>query len=112
MILLVPPLRNGTALMEVEFTDPNLKRLELEHNFTGGHPPEAVRGYRKVVQAIRAAVDERDLYAMKSLRFEKLKGDRQHQRSLRLNKQWRLIVEIIAATPKNKIAIIGIEDYH
>ncbi len=99
-------------VMDVEFTDSDLERLELEHNFTGGHSPEAVRGFRKVIQAIRAATDERDLYALKSLHFEKLKGDRQHQRSLRLNKQWRLIVEIMDAKPKNKIVIIGIEDYH
>ena len=64
------------------------------------------------MQVIRAAVDERDLYAMKSLHFEKLKGSRQDERSLRLNKQWRLIVKIVAATPKNLVAVLGIEDYH
>jgi toxin HigB-1 len=98
--------------MEVEITDDDLRRLELERDFDAGFPPEAVRGFRKVMQVIRAAADERDLYALKSLRFEKLQGKRAHQRSLRLNKQWRLIVEIVPATPKNTVAIIGIEDYH
>ena len=64
------------------------------------------------MQVVRAAVDERDLYAMKSLHFEKLKGDRKDERSLRLNKQWRLIVKMISATPKNVVAILKIEDYH
>ena len=31
---------------------------------------------------------------MKSMRFEKLKGARSHQFSLRLQDQWRLILEI------------------
>ena len=57
-------------------------------------------------------MDERDLYAMKSLHFEKLKGDRKDVRSLRLNKQWRLIVKMISATPKNVVAVLKIEDYH
>ena len=98
--------------MEVRFVNPDLERLEADAGFDGGYPPEAVRGFRKVMQVIRAAADEGDLYAMKSLRFEKLKGNRQDERSLRLNKQWRLIVKIITATPKNVVAIHGIEDYH
>src|SRR5947209_17972822 len=98
--------------MEVRFVNPDLERLERDANFNGGYPPEAVRGFRKVMQAIRAAVDERDLHAMKSLHFEKLKGDRQEERSMRLNKQWRLIVKIIPDTPKNRVAVLAIEDYH
>src|SRR5688500_12789135 len=98
--------------MEVRFASAELERLELEADFDAGYARDAVRGYRKVIQFIRAATDERDLYQMKSLHFEKLKGDREHQRSLRLNKQWRLIIELIPATPKNIVAVIGIEDYH
>ena len=45
------------------------------------------------MQMIRAASDERTFYELKSLHFEKLKGDRSHQHSMRLNKQWRFIVE-------------------
>lgn len=98
--------------MEVQYTDESLRTLEVALASDGGFPPEAVRGFRKVMQVVRAAVDERDLYAMKSLHFEKLKGNRAHQHSLRLNKQWRLIVEIISAKPKNIIAVVSIEDYH
>ena len=36
--------------------------------------------------------DEQDLRSLKSLRYEKLKGARFGQHSLRLNKQWRLIL--------------------
>jgi proteic killer suppression protein len=98
--------------MEVKFADLKLQELESDAGSDAGFPRAAVRGFRKVMQVIRAAADERDLYALKSLHFEKLKGDRSHQRSLRLNIQWRLIVEIVEATPKNIVQIIGIEDYH
>ncbi len=98
--------------MDVHFSGDDWWRLEQIADFNGGYPPEAVRGFRKVMQIIRAALDERDLYAMRSLHFEKLKGKRSHQHSLRLNKQWRLVVEISEGKPKNTISIIGIEDYH
>ena len=64
------------------------------------------------MQEIRAADDERVFYAMKSLRFEKLKGSRSQQRSMRLNKQFRLIVELEGEPPTKTVVIIGIEDYH
>lgn len=96
--------------MVIEFADSDLDRLECDPKFTGGFSPAIVRGFRKAMQAIRAADDERDLHASRGLGFEKLKGQREHQRSMRLNKQWRLILELKDA-PK-KMIIIGIEDYH
>jgi toxin HigB-1 len=98
--------------MEVEFADAKLDRLETDRKFTAGFDPEIVRGFRKAMQAIRAAVDERDLYNLKGLRFEKLDGARSHQRSVRLNKQWRLILEITGEAPKKTVRVIGVEDYH
>ena len=64
------------------------------------------------MQAIRSAVDIRDLYALKSLGFEKLRGKRSGQHSLRVNKQWRLIVEVRKDDEKAQIGVISIEDYH
>lgn len=61
---------------------------------------------------LRDAEDERDLYALKSLHFEKLKGARAHQRSLRLNDQFRLIVEIVPTGARNAVVVVSIEDYH
>jgi proteic killer suppression protein len=98
--------------MEVEFDDDDLDRLEIDPSFTAGQGEAIVRAFRKALQAIRAAVDERDLYQSKGRRFEKLKGKRQHQHSLRLNNQWRLIVEIRGEAPNKRIGIVGIEDYH
>jgi proteic killer suppression protein len=64
------------------------------------------------MQHIRAATDERTLYARRSFRFEKLVGDRSGQHSMRLNDQWRLIVELRGEAPKKVIHVIEIVDYH
>ncbi len=52
------------------------------------YPGAVVAAFFEVIEAIRAAKDERDLYALKSLHLEALKGDRADQRSVRLNKQF------------------------
>lgn len=98
--------------MDVEFADEQWDQLETDPECNAGFSRDVVRAYRKLMQVIRAAPDERTFYGMKSLHFEKLKGDRDYQRSMRLNKQWRLIVEIKPSQPKNIVVIIGIEDYH
>jgi proteic killer suppression protein len=64
------------------------------------------------MQAIRAAVDEQAFYAMKSLHYEKLSGDRSHQYSMRLNRKWRLILELRKKNDVTVVFIAGIEDYH
>ena len=98
--------------MDVEFADGELDQLETDSGFSTRLSRDLVRSFRKLMQAIRAAPDERTFYSMKSLHFEKLKGNRDHQRSMRLNDQWRLVVEIRKAEPKNVIVVISIEDYH
>jgi proteic killer suppression protein len=98
--------------MQVEFADADLDRLEIDPSFTMGLAVALVRAYRMRLQAIRSAQDERDLRAMKAWRFEKLKGKRAHQHSLRLNDQFRLIFEIVGTGSSKRLRIVGIEDYH
>ena len=64
------------------------------------------------MQAIRAAVDESDLQALRGLRMKKLKRDREGQHSLRCNKQYRLIVMFKGKGKVKKACIIEIVDYH
>ena len=97
--------------MEVEFDDPYLDRLETDPQFTAGLAPSTVKGFRKAMQHIRAANDERDLYVSKGFHFEKLQG-RGTERSMRLNKQYRLILEIAAGKDGRRARVKGIEDYH
>lgn len=98
--------------MDVTFADDDLDRLETDPLYDAGCSQAVVRAFRMRMQAIRAAEDERVFYQLKSWRFEKLKGERSHQRSIRLNDQWRLIVEIEKAQPKNTVVIVAIEDDH
>lgn len=98
--------------MEVEFGDDDLERLEVEPSFTAGFGAEIVKAYRRRLQQIRAAPDERDFYRLKSLHFEKLKGGKADFRSMRLNDQWRLILRIIQDGDEKTVVIVRIEDYH
>jgi len=98
--------------VEIEFDDDELDRLEIDARYIGKHSAAIVSLYRKRLQTIRSAPDERDLYALKSLHFEKLKGQRSHQYSIRLNDQWRLILEFKGKSPNKKIIIMAIADYH
>ena len=62
--------------MEIRFANNDLNRMYTEAPFVGGFSVDVVRAFRRCVQFIVAATDERDLYAVKSRHFEKLKGNR------------------------------------
>lgn len=102
--------------VEVTFASDDLERLELDAKWTAGLSQAIVKAFRKRMQQIRAATDEREFYRLRSLRFEKLEGKRQHQHSMRLNNQYRLILEVLKENPEGKknkvIKVISIEDYH
>jgi toxin HigB-1 len=98
--------------MDVDFEDASLKRLEADAGFTAGYDAAIVKAFRKRMQLIRAAVDERAFYNLKSLHYEKLKGDRDGQSSMRLNDQWRLILRIQQDKDGKTVVIISIADYH
>jgi proteic killer suppression protein len=98
--------------MEVDFQDADLDKMEIDPHFSGGWPPNIVSSYRRKMQLVRAAADERFIRNMKSLHFEKLKPPRDHQYSIRLNDQWRLILELVGEGRQKRIVIVGIEDYH
>jgi toxin HigB-1 len=97
--------------MQLEFRTGDLARLATEPSYRMKLPDAVVIAYRKRVQSIRAAIDERALREPKSHCFKKLQGDRDHQRSMRLNDQFRLILEITEGDPKT-VLIVDIEDYH
>jgi proteic killer suppression protein len=98
--------------MEVTFADESLERLETDAIYSAGFADAVVKAYRKRMQQIRAATDERTFYALRSLHFEKLKRDREGQHSMRLNDQWRLILELRGRAPMKVVQIIEIVDYH
>ena len=77
-----------------------------------GFQANIVTLYRKRLAFIRAAPDERDFYSFRGLRFEKLKGDRVGQYSMRLNDQWRLIIEFSESKKGKVVVVISVVDYH
>ena|SRR5437660_996474 len=97
--------------MRVRYRDAILQRLEIDSSFDAGFGRPVVRGFR-VMAWIRSAEDERDFYGLKSLHYEKLKGSRSHQRSMRLKDQFRLIIELERQATENVVVVIAIEDYH
>jgi proteic killer suppression protein len=98
--------------MEIEFADPEMERLARDAKYIGKHSFAKIKKYRERINRILQAADRRDLYAQKSLRLEKLKGEREHQYSMRLNDQNRLIVEFVKKENEEIAKIISMEDYH
>jgi proteic killer suppression protein len=98
--------------MEAEFEDRDLEKVEADKAKSIGLGPGVDKTFRKRMQIIRAANDERDFYALKGLHFEKLKDNKANERSMRLNDQWRLIVRLEGEAPNKKVVIVGVKDYH
>ena len=100
--------------MRFAFKNPKLEALFYEAKGADKYSESVVEAFFEVMSQIWAAKDERDLYALKGLHFEKLQGERGRaaERSLRLNKQWRLIISMMQDEEGKFILIIDIEDYH
>ena len=91
------------------------KKLELLYTKEVGakkYPPAVIDAFFEAMDAIRAAIDERDLRALRGFHLEALKGKRTGQHSMRLNKQFRLIIRIDRDDDGRLICIVDIADYH
>jgi toxin HigB-1 len=99
--------------VRLEFADDDLRRLYEEPAFVIARlGPELTKSFRKKVGFLAAAESEIDLRNYKALHFEKMSGDRVGQHSIRLNKQWRLILRIATDEQGRLLIIIEIVDYH
>lgn len=99
--------------MDWRFANRTLELLYTRGDGKQVYPEEVVRAFLRRVNDVRSARSEQDLRAMKSLHYEQLKGDRQGQISLRLNKQWRLILTIERnRTRRNTIVIHEISKHY
>jgi proteic killer suppression protein len=98
--------------VDVAFESPQLQKLERDKTLDGGYSPGVGKAFRKRMQLIRDAPDERDFYQLRSVNFERLKGNRSDQYSMRLNDQWRLVLGFKGKAPTKTVIVIGIEDYH
>ena len=99
--------------MEVDYVDPRMRELEGPDALSESKLPLAViESFKRKLVLLRAAPDERTLRNWKSFHYEKLVGDRKGQRSIRINKQWRLCFLLDSEVSPQKIRILSIEDYH
>lgn len=98
--------------MRYRHKNKTLQRLDDDPGFRSDYDLAIVKAFRMRMQTIRAAPNETVFYNLKSLHYEKLKGKRSHERSMRLNSQFRLIIEVEKELLGNVIVVVGIEDYH
>ena len=100
------------ACMRIRFATKGLERLATDIKYTHGLGPDIVRAYRKAIGFIEQCSDERDLRAIRGYRLKQLEGNRQDECSLRLNDQWRLILQFVRDSDGKLVLIINVEDYH
>ena len=83
--------------MQVLFKTTDLEQLYLIpiENIKGKLPfqKSLIQQYKNRIKLLESIEKITDLYSFKSLHFEKLKGDKSGLSSIRLNDQYRLIVE-------------------
>ena len=98
--------------MDVVFGNPDLADIETEQAAKTRLPVAVIKSARRKLTVLRAATDERALRNWKSLHYETLKGDRDGERSIHLNIQYRMVFTLNDQTRPPTITITGIEDYH
>ena len=98
--------------MQYRHANKDLKKFDEDPDFDRGLAVNLVKAFRMRMQAIRSASNENDLPAMKSLHFEKLKGKRKNEYSIRLNDSFRLILQMEKTDEGNRIVVLDIENDH
>lgn len=98
--------------MKIKFADKSLERLWTDEAHKTRLPAAVIKAARRKLAVFDAAPDERTLRNWKSLRYEKLSGDKDGLRSVRLNDQWRMILEFDEEEVQPTLVILSIEDYH
>lgn len=99
--------------MKIVFADKKLALIDTDRAGETQLSIGIIKSARRKLVVLRAAVDDRSLRNWKSLHYEKLKGDREGQRSIRVNDQYRMIFELDETTePEPTITILEIKDYH
>ena len=98
--------------MDFRYADDELERVWKDETASLNHGQSVDSRFRDRVRIIKNAKDERDLRALKSLRYEQLKGKRKNQSSVRLNDQWRLILQWEKVSAGKRLVLVSVEDYH
>ena len=98
--------------MIVIFLNKEYNKIETEEAPQLKLPLNVIKATRKKLTLLKAAPDERTLRNWKGFHYEKLKGERKGQKSIKINDQWRMVFTLNNNTNPPTISIIDIEDYH
>lgn len=98
--------------MRFAFKDNDLLLLYTEEKNAQRYPPGVVDAFFEVMAIIKSATNEADIRSFKGLHYEKLSGNRSGQVSLRLNKQYRLIIQVGNDENGKLLYVLKIVDYH
>lgn len=98
--------------MRIVFADAELALIETDQAGQTRLAVAVIKSARRKLTILRAAIDDRSLRNWKSLHYEKLKGDREGTRSIRLNDQYRMVFDLDEETEPQTVTILTIEDYH
>jgi proteic killer suppression protein len=98
--------------MEIVFADPILALVETDDAGRTKLPVAVIKAARRKLTLLRAAPDDRALRNWKSLHYEKLKGDRDGQRSIRINDKYRMVFTLEERGKELTATVVAIEDYH
>ena len=97
--------------MKIEFRDRRLALIQTEEAAETRLPIAVIKSCREKLVILAAAPDERTLRNWRSVRYEKLKGEQEGRRSIRLNNQWRLVFALDQGQAP-RIIVLAVEDYH
>lgn len=98
--------------MRIEFANDDLARICTNEAHRMGLPFAVIKAARRKLIQLEAARDERDLRNLKGLQYKKLQGDREGQRSIRINDQYRIAFTLLQNEGVPVIRIIEIGDTH
>jgi toxin HigB-1 len=99
--------------MQIRIDDETIAKIHEDSRYRFRAFDKALhRAIRKVLALIEEVPGQRDLYQFKSLRLEKLRGDRAGQSSMRLNEQFRLIVRFETLADGQVCVVVEVVDYH
>ena len=100
--------------MRFRIEDDSCRRLYVEERGVEHYPAGVVDAFFEALAVIQAAPDIRDLYKLKSLHVEKLKGGKwkRGERSIRLNDQYRLVFRMEKNERGTLLVVMNIVDYH
>ncbi|MFQ5853974.1 MAG: type II toxin-antitoxin system RelE/ParE family toxin [Candidatus Binatia bacterium] len=98
--------------MRLNFAHRGLERLYTQGKGAAKLPEEVVNALLRRVRHIEAVKDERDLRIPPSVHYERLKGKYSGKASLRLSRQWRLILSVEEDTQGKYVVIHEITNHY